>query len=203
MIAANAYANADDFYWHQGKLPRLLPDREGYGLHALYRLYRAKSGWVFLACPFEEEWEAFCRTIERPDLLEDPRFAIWEARKKHDNALIEVLTQVFASKEPLAWEKLLTDADVACVKAEDQGMYHFFNDDSHVRENGFLTQVEATRHGEFWRYSPVVEFSETAGKASPAPLKGEHTRPVLKELGYTDDQISDFKERGVVDWEEA
>ena len=38
MIAANAYANADDFFWPQGKLPRRLPDRDGYGLDALYRL---------------------------------------------------------------------------------------------------------------------------------------------------------------------
>ena len=110
---------------------------------------------------------------------------------------------MFASREPLEWEKLLTDADVACVKAEDRGMYYFFNEDSHVRENGFLTQVEATGHGEFWRYSPVIGFSETAGKAGPAPLKGEHTRPVLKELGYPDYQIRGFKERGIVDWDEA
>ena len=203
MIAANAYANADDFYWHNGKLPRRLPDRDGYGIDALYRLYRAKSGWVFLACPFEEEWEALCRTIERPDLPDDPRFATRTAREKHDNALIEELTQMFASREPLDWEKLLTDADVACVKAEDRGMYYFFNEDSHMRENGFLKQVEATRHGEFWRYTPVVGFSETAGKAGTAPLKGEHTRPVLKELGYTNEQIRDFKKRGVVDWEET
>jgi crotonobetainyl-CoA:carnitine CoA-transferase CaiB-like acyl-CoA transferase len=203
MIAANAYANADDFYWHQDKLPRRLPDRDGYGLDALYRLYRAKSGWVFLACPFEEEWQALCKTIGRPDLLEDTRFSTRTAREKHDDALIEELTGVFSAKEPLEWEKLLADADVACVKAEDRGMYHFFNEDRHVRENGFLTQVEATRHGEFWRYTPVVGFSETEGKAGPAPLRGEHTRPVLKELGYTDDQIRDYKKRGIVDWEEA
>jgi len=203
MIAANAYANADDFYWHQGKDSRRLPDRDGYGLDALYRLYRAKGGWVFLACPFEEEWQALCRTIGRPDLLEDTRFSTRTAREKHDDALIEELTGVFSAREPLKWEKLLTDADVACVKAEDRGMYHFFNEDRHVRENGFLQQVEATRHGEFWRYAPVVGFSATEGKAGPAPLRGEHTRPVLKELGYTDDQIQDYKQRGIVDWEEA
>ena len=203
MIAANAYANADDFSWHQAKLPRRLPDRDGYGLDALYRLYPAKSGWVFLACPFEEEWQALCQTIERPDLLKDPRFATQSAREKHDNELIEELTQVFVPREPLEWEKLLTDADVACVKAEDRGMYYFFDVDSHVRENGILTQIEATGLGEFWRYTPVVGFSETAGKAGPAPIKGEHTRPVLKELGYTDDQITDFKERGIVDWDEV
>ena len=80
MIAANAYANIDDFYWHEGKEPRPLPDGEGHGLHALYRLYRAKTGWVFLACPFEDEWEALCRAIDRPDLRDDPRFASPETR---------------------------------------------------------------------------------------------------------------------------
>ena len=202
MIAANAYLNADDFYWHEGKQPRPLPDRDGYGLHALYRLYRAKSGWVFLACPFEDEWEALCRAIDRPDLRDDPRFATREARDKHDDALIDELAGVFASEGPLYWEKLLTTADVACVKAEDRGMYFFFNEDPHVRQNGLLTQVEAPRYGEFWRYSPVVGFSDTSGRAGPGPLKGQHTRPILRELGYTDEQIHDLKQRKVVDWEE-
>ena len=202
MIAANAYLNIDDFYWHNGKEPRPLPDRDGYGLHALYRLYRAKTGWVFLACPFEEEWEALCRAIDRPDLRDDPRFATREARENHDDALADELARMFAAGEPMYWEKLLTAADVACVKAEDRGMYFFSNEDPHVRQNGLLTQVEAPRYGEFWRYSPVVGFSDTSGRAGPGPLKGEHTRPILKELGYTDEQVHDLKQRKVVDWEE-
>ena len=81
-------------------------------------------------------------------------------------------------------------------------MYFFFNEDAHVRENGMLTQVDAPRYGEFWRYAPVVDFSDTPGSAGPGPLKGQHTRPILRELGYTDEQIHDFKQRKVVDWEE-
>ena len=203
MIAANAYANADDFFSHPGKRPRAVPDPEGYGLGALYRLYRARDGWVFLACPFEEEWMALCETIGRPDLLADPRFATAEARAEHDDALGEELARLFETRAPLDWEKLLTDADVACVRAEDRGMYYFFNEDPHVRENRLLTEVESTRHGRFWRYAPVLDFSETSGKAGPAPLRGEHTRPVLRELGYTQAQILDFRERGIADWEEA
>ena len=202
MIAANAYANIDDFYWHEGKPARPLPDGDGYGLHALYRLYRAKTGWVFLACPFEDEWRALCHTIERTDLLDDPRFASADKREEHDDALAEELSRVFATDEPLHWERLLTAADVACVRAEDRGMYYFFNDDPHVREQGMLTDVSAPRFGKFWRYAPVVEFSETSGKAGPGPLKGQHTRPILRELGYSDAQILDFKQRKVVDWEE-
>ena len=202
MIAANAYANIDDFYWHKGKPPRPLPDADGYGLHALYRLYRAKTGWVFLACPFEDEWQTLCRTIDRTDLLDDLRFATPEAREHYDEALADELAQVFATEEPLHWEELLTDADVACVKAEDRGMYFFFSEDPHVHDTGLLTQVSAPREGEFWRYAPVVDFSETTGRAGPGPLRGQHTRPILLELGYTAEQIHDFKQRKVVDWEE-
>ena len=202
MINANAYLNIDDFYWHEGKQPRPLPDPEGYGLHALYRLYRAKSGWVFLACLFDEEWQALCRAIDRSDLLDDARFVTREARETNDDALAAELAPLFAREDAVHWEGLLTAVDVACVKAEDRGMYYFFNDDPHVRENGLLTEVEAPRFGEFWRYSPVVSFSETSGRAGPGPLKGQQTRPILRELGYTDDQILDLKERKVVDWEE-
>ena len=202
MINANAYLNIDDFYWHEGKQPRPLPDPDGYGLHALYRLYRAKTGWVFLACPFEEEWQALCPAIGRADLLDDPRFANAGARETNDDALASELAAVFATEEPEHWETLLTAEDVACVKAEDRGMYYFFNEDPHVRELGLLADVQAPRFGEFWRYSPVVSFSETSGTAGPGPLKGQHTRPILRELGYTDEQILDLKQRNVVDWEE-
>ena len=202
MLGNNAYANADDFFWHEGKPPRRLPDPQGYGLHALYRLYPARDGWVFLACPFEEEWQALCHALGRPDLLEDPRFATGQSREQNDDALAEELGQVFPTREPLEWERLLTNADVACVKAEDRGTYQFYSEDTHALENGFTTEVESPRLGKFWRYSPLLRFSRTAGRAGPGPLMGQHTRTILRELGYSDDGIRDFKERGVADWEE-
>ena len=202
MLGNNAYANVDDFFWHEGKPPRVIPDAEGYGLHALYRLYRARSGWVFLACPFESEWNDLCRALDRPDLMEDPRFATDADRRENDAPLAAELAEIFATREPLDWERTLTSANVACVRAEDQGMFHFFDQDPHVRETGMLTQVDAPRIGPIWRYSPLLSFSQTQGKAGPGPLKGQHTRAVLEELGYTAAQIQDFKRRGVVDWEE-
>ena len=48
----------------------------------------------------------------------------------------------------------------------------------------------------------MIGFSETSGRAGPGPLKGQHTRPILSELGYTDEQVHDLKQRKVVDWEE-
>ena len=203
MLGGNAYVNADDFFWYDGKPSRMLPDPEGYGLHALYRLYPVQRGWVFLACPFEKEWQALCRTIGHPDFLTDPRFATPEARQQNDASLAQELGRIFATKGPLDWEHLLTNADVACVRVEDRGMYHFYNEDPQVLENGFITEVEAPRLGTFWRHSPVIRFSHTQGKAGSGVLKGQHTRPILKELGYTEEEMASLREREVVSWEES
>jgi crotonobetainyl-CoA:carnitine CoA-transferase CaiB-like acyl-CoA transferase len=201
MINANAYANANDCFSYAGKPPRELHDPEGYGLHALYRLYRAKVGWVFLACPLEEEWRALCTALSRQDLLQDSRFATPVARKEHDDALAEQLAQVFSTRPATEWEGMLTARDVCCVQAEDRGFFHFFAYDPHVAENGFTTVVKNPRFGEYWRYSPLVNYSLTPGKAGPGPLRGQHTRDILRDLGYSDAQVDDLKARKVVDWE--
>jgi crotonobetainyl-CoA:carnitine CoA-transferase CaiB-like acyl-CoA transferase len=203
MLCANAYANADDFFWYEGKPPREIPDGEGYGLNALYRLYKAGQGWVFLACPMEEEWRALCGTIGRADLVDDSRFATQETRRVNDDALARELAQVFIAREPHEWESLLAAADVVCVKAEDRGPYHFFNDDPHIKENNFISEIELPRLGKVWRYGPVLTYSHTSTRVGPGPLRGQHTRDILLEIGYSEDQIRDLKNRTVVDWDEG
>ena len=81
-------------------------------------------------------------------------------------------------------------------------MFGFFDNDEHVRENGFTTVVEHKRFGKFWRYSPILNFSKTPSKAAGGILRGEHTMPILKDLGYTEDEIHALKAKGVLDWEE-
>ncbi|MQF69338.1 hypothetical protein FIM12_03265 [SAR202 cluster bacterium AD-804-J14_MRT_500m] len=201
MLGNNAYANVDDFFWHDGKPERLLPDNEGFGLNALYRLYRAKGGWVFLACLFEPEWHDLCRGLGRRDLISDVLFSNPSDRKQNDAVLAQELSSIFLSHEPLYWEKMLADLDVACVRAEDQGMFHFFDQDPHVKVTGMLTRVETKSIGPFWRYSPIVSFSHTGSKAEAGPLKGQNSTNILEELGYTKLQIADFKGRGVIDWD--
>ena len=72
MLQGNAWANADEAYDYNGRPPYALPDEQCYGLNALYRLYQTSEGWVFLACPFDREWKAFCTAVNRPDLRRIP-----------------------------------------------------------------------------------------------------------------------------------
>jgi crotonobetainyl-CoA:carnitine CoA-transferase CaiB-like acyl-CoA transferase len=151
----------------------------------------------------EDEWCDLCRALDRSDLMDDPRFADSRSRETNDDALVAELAPIFASQRPEHWETTLSAADVGCVKVEDRGMFHFFDEDQHVRENGFTTEAEHPRHGKFWRHSTVLNFSETPGKIGGGILRGQHTKPILHELGYTDDQIDELRAKGVLDWEDA
>jgi crotonobetainyl-CoA:carnitine CoA-transferase CaiB-like acyl-CoA transferase len=204
MMCANAWANHNEAYDYVGRPPYAIPDAECYGLHALYRLYEAQEGWVFLACPLEEEWASFCNTVGRPDLLGDPRFAP-AARKAHDEELIAQLSELFVTRPATEWEELLTAQDVACVRVTDTDNEDFFLDDPHSHDNDLVveTEDESPRYGKYIRPGGIVHFSEMLGRYRVAPYAGEHTRAVMQEVGYTDEQVDEYKERRIVNWEEA
>ncbi len=203
MIGSNAYVNADHFFDYEGRPDRPVIDADGYGTGALFRLYETAGGWVFLACPFEDEWPRLCSALGRPDLLEDPRFITPDARSDNDDALASELASVFADRPALEWERLLTAADVGCVQTEDRGMYHFFAEDEHVADTGLTVDVSHLKYGEFWRYAPILEFSKTPCVAGGGITRGQHTFPILRELGFTDDQILNMRDKRVLDWEEV
>ena len=203
MIGSNAYVNADHFFDYEGRIPRPTQDANGYGLSALHRLYKSSDGWMFLDCPFEDEWQRMCEALGRSDLLSDPRFADSDARGTNDDALISELASEFARKPALEWESIMTSVDVGCVQTEDRGMYHFFSEDPHVEENGLRVDVEHPRFGPMWRYAPILDFSHTKCVAGAGILRGQHTIPILKELGYTESEIHDMRAKKALDWEEV
>ena len=200
MLNANAWTNADEYYDHANRPPIALPDEELHGLHALYRLYRCKEGWAFLGCLFQDEWEAFCRAVGRAELLADPRYTTREERQANDAALVEELSAIFVQRTASEWEDLLIEADVGCVQADEALEGDFYADHPHSKANSLSVEVEHPFVGKYLRYGGLVEFSLTPGLYRTSIQVGQHTRPLLRELGYGDEEIDDLGSRGIVQW---
>ena len=202
MLGANAYANADDFVRYQGKPPRRRPDALVHGLHALYRLYPARRGWVFLAAPTQREWERLCPVLDGAvlgeELAEDERFSSVGSRLEHDEALVEVLGARFAERDAEEWERALIAVDVGCVRADEQAAGEFFANDAHPALNGFTPQAEHAIWGPYRRWGATVTFSETPASLGPGVLAGEQTDAILDELGYDGAAIAKLHDARVV-----
>jgi crotonobetainyl-CoA:carnitine CoA-transferase CaiB-like acyl-CoA transferase len=202
MLQANAWANADEAYDYKGRLPCVLPDDQCYGLNALYRLYKTAEGWVFLACPFDREWKAFCGAVNRPDLLEDPRFASAAARTEYDAELAREIGEVFATRPADQWEQLLTAVDVACVRA-DRDVGFFLEEHPQASANQMVVEVDSPRFGKYLRHGAIINFPDVPARLEHGSFAGEHTVRVMRDLGYADEQIAELYSRRVIHWEEV
>src|SRR5262249_34890896 len=131
MMNSNVYANSDDAFDYEGKPPRRMPGKAQLGIEATYRLYETAEGWIFIAVQFDSEFAAFCKFIGRRDLLSDPRFATWAARYQDRDVLGSELEKVFKTRSADEWERILTEADLGCVRADRSGYRRFLYEDPH------------------------------------------------------------------------
>lgn len=173
-------------------------DDDFLGLHALYRLYPAADGWVFLAAPYDHEWEALVTALAPyVELSEDDRFATPESRREHDAELADLLSGVFAKRGKLEWEEELTAQDVGCVEAAESNMEWTMQDDEFF-EAGYSVEAVNPIFDEHRRLAPITRFSRSRVKADAGCTLGQHTVSILREIGYDDARIADLKERSVV-----
>jgi crotonobetainyl-CoA:carnitine CoA-transferase CaiB-like acyl-CoA transferase len=205
MICSNAYVVSDDFFDFPGKVVASAHDEDG--VSALYRLYPASDGWIFLAAPQPSEWEALCAAVHegtdgRCDLATDPRFAHAESRAANDDGLAALLRPVFATRAASEWEAILSAHDVAGVEISQVPLSEFTISSSSATANGFVAAVEHPLFGPHLRHGPIATLSRTPGRAGPGSLPGQHTRRVLTELGYTPAELAALRERGVIAWPE-
>jgi crotonobetainyl-CoA:carnitine CoA-transferase CaiB-like acyl-CoA transferase len=202
MLQANAWANADEAYDYSGRPPCTLPDAQCYGLNALYRLYQASEGWIFLACLTDREWKAFRVTVQRLDLLADSSFATAAARAAHDSQLIAEIEGIFSIHTAGHWERLLTASGVACVRA-DHDVGSFLEDHPQAAANRMVVAADSPRFGKYLRHGAIVNFSDAPARLEHGAFPGEHTVRVMRELGCTEVQIADLHSRRVIHWEET
>ena len=167
------------------------------GKSATNRMYQAMDGdWFYVMCTKEEHWQALCGAIGMSELTTDPRFATPRARAKHDKALAKILEASFLTTLAVAWVPVLQMAGVPCVPCT--GMDAIFKD-PHCAETDFFIFQDHPMYGRVQLPGVIPQFSETPGAVPRyAPLLGEHTEEVLLEIGYTKEQIEDFKAKRLV-----
>lgn len=173
------------------------PDLRGLG--ALYRVYDAADGFVFLAAVTDGEWSRLAGALAPyADLAADPRFAETASRNANPSALIEVLSSVFAQRTAAEWEAELLPLGIGCVQITRDLIETQFFDDAFGRASGYVADVVHPTLDQHIRLAPYIRFSRSLTQALPGVLNGQSTDAILASLGRSDAEIARLRADGVV-----
>jgi crotonobetainyl-CoA:carnitine CoA-transferase CaiB-like acyl-CoA transferase len=203
MIVSNIYLNYEDAVAFDGKPPRPPVDPRQFGTGPTHRLYEcAPAGdtttalphgnpdprWIMLVADDDATRRRFLSVLGRDDLADV------DGHEMH-----EQLRAVFLTRPAHEWEAVLGEVGVGCVTADAASHFAFLYEDPQARAIGMMT---TTTHpalgGTYWRYAPVLQFSDTSSVALPFCELGEHSRGLLTQHGYDDDHVARLAADGVV-----
>ena len=164
----------------------------------LANIYRSRDHrWIMLSMmASEDDWSSLCAVIERPDLVDEPRFADHQSRTDNCEELIRLLDEIFAGKDLDTWEVRLREHD--CIYSRVQTFDEVVKDPQ-VRANAFICEGPHPA-SETLEYvaSPVTFSRSRAAVTSPAPEVGEHTDEALSGVGFSPEEIDGLRREGVI-----
>ncbi len=136
----------------------------------------------------EKDWQPFCNAMGRNDLADDSRFCDNEARVANMATLIKILTDII-SQQPIAyWQAKLGEADVPHTVVSN---YEEAANDKQKQANGIVIPLEHPEYGPMRTVNSPFEVSGVDKlPAKAAPGLGEHTAEVLKQFGYSKEEIA-------------
>lgn len=166
-------------WWHR----REVPERTGmrHPLFCPYGPFRAGDGRLFgCAVLSNDHWRALCLdVVDRPELLDDPRFGTNERRVEHRGLLEPVLEELFAALSAREWLELLDDAHIPCGAVNEVSDVA---DHPQLAHNGLVVEVDSPAGRIPVVGSPFLVDGERP-PTGPVPALGEHTDEVLREIG--------------------
>ena len=160
------------------------------------RPVRTKDGWLTMLPYSGENWCIFFEAVGHPECIE--QFAVRDAvaRAKNIDQIYDKMAEIAITRTTAEWEELLLRIDVphaAFAKITE------IAEQPHLKAVGMIATLDHPSEGKIRQARPSARFSDTPAEIRRMPPRlGEHSRAILREAGFTEQDVASMIEKKVV-----
>jgi crotonobetainyl-CoA:carnitine CoA-transferase CaiB-like acyl-CoA transferase len=162
--------------------------RESRKPHLRELIFETSDGFITAGTVSDREWEGFARAVQRPELVDAPRFATSAARVENWDERLDLMGEVFRTDTTAHWLERLGAEQVPCAPILE---CHELLTDAQIAANELIEEVDHPQAGRIRHTRPAARFDRTAARIRGfAPTLGQHTDEILAEIGLQESELA-------------
>ena len=154
------------------------------------RPYATNDGYLCVLIYNDKQWQSFFDLIGKPELKEDPRFRNHTDRGTNISEVYAYVADIMQTRSTADWLQALNAADIPVMPMHTPTS---LVTDPHIEASGFFQLVDHPTEGKLRMMKPTLSWSEgPLTIRSLPPSLGQQSAEILREAGYSDEDITEM-----------
>lgn len=181
-------------FWHHGREPE--PPGSSHDSLCPYEVFATADKPMLLGVANDSLWHKFCVVADAPAIAVDARFATNALRVANRTETVATVSALLGTRNRDDWLSALSEAGIPSSPVHSLGE---MTAHPHTTEGGMLKTYVHPVYGELKTVSqPLKLQGERNSVMREAPLFGQHTAEILRESGYSSQEIAELVASGVI-----